>query len=100
MEDLIVFLRSNPVNPDSRVEKEVDSLLKVYPNRVIVVAWDRKETFNNKNEILKLQNTETRIIRIGEKASFGDGFKNIIPFIKFEYRCENSFAKDFKKSRR
>ncbi|WP_270325257.1 glycosyltransferase [[Eubacterium] hominis] len=96
MEDLIVFLRSNPVNPDSRVEKEVDSLLKVYPNRVIVVAWDRKETFNNKNEILKLQNTETRIIRIGEKASFGDGFKNIIPFIKFQYRLMTWLIKNRK----
>ena len=76
----IVILRSNPVNPDSRVEKEAKTL----SNNgffTTIIAWDREENYKSKKDILFDQ---IPIIRKGIKASFGDGMKNIIPFIKFQ----------------
>lgn len=75
-----VFIRSNPVSPDSRVEKEVKSLRE---NNIkpIVLAWDREANYNEKAFILR---DDIPIIRRGFKASFGEGFKNIIPFLKFQ----------------
>ena len=36
----ILFIRSNPVNPDSRVEKEIATLAKA-GHDVMLFAWDR-----------------------------------------------------------
>lgn len=78
----IVFIRSNPVNPDSRVEKEVVSL---HENNfaIIILAWDRD---NNYREVMEefYVNKEIRIFKIGLKATFGEGMKNIVPFLKFQ----------------
>ena len=40
MNNRVVMLRSNPVNPDSRVEKEVLALSKAGFD-VQILAWDR-----------------------------------------------------------
>lgn len=57
----IVFLRSNPVNPDSRVEKEVNALLKNNHN-VIILAWDR----SSKTKIQKSPNSTLKIADIDD----------------------------------
>lgn len=80
----IIFIRSNPVNPDSRVEKEVNSLLKHYPDSITILAWDRSSNYKKREEYLKLENGCAMIHRFGIQASFGDGLKNLIPFIKFQ----------------
>lgn len=79
----IVFLRSNPVSPDSRVEKEVNSLIK-NGYFVTVIGWDRGENYKAKKSTFNLQDGNAVIIRRGLKASFGEGMKNLIPFIKFQ----------------
>lgn len=40
----VLFLRSNPVDPDSRVEKEVNSLIK-RGYKVEVFGWDRSADY-------------------------------------------------------
>ena len=83
MNKTIVFLRSNPVNPDSRVEKEVYSLKKNNYN-VMIIGWDRDDNYKVKKEILNVSGQKIDILRIGIKASFGEGKKNLLPFLKFQ----------------
>ena len=84
MTKTIVFLRSNPINPDSRVEKEMNSLKKKGFNP-IAVCWDREKNYNEKEIVLNLPDSDVKIIRRGIQASFGEGMKNIIPFIQFQF---------------
>lgn len=79
----IIFLRSNAVNPDSRVEKEVASLLKG-GHEVSILAWDRESKIDSK-DILKFNQFYAPIYRFGIKSEFGAGFKkNILPLSKFQ----------------
>lgn len=92
----IFFVRSNAVNPDSRVEKEVLSLKKKGYN-IKILAWDREQNYNLKSEILNLQNMEIPIYRKGIKAAFGVGFKkNIFPLLKFQLYIFYFFVKNRK----
>lgn len=80
----IVMLRSNPISPDPRVEKEANSLLKGN-FKVTLVAWDRNECYSIKKDILKLSNGNSEIVKFGIPSVFGDGFKkNLIPLLKFQ----------------
>ncbi|AMB99869.1 hypothetical protein AWM75_07770 [Aerococcus urinaehominis] len=80
----IILLRSNAVNPDSRVEKEVNSLNKNHS--VKILAWDRSKSTDSKAE-LKLKQSRSEIYRFGISAEFGAGFKkNLLPLIKFQVK--------------
>ncbi len=80
----VIFLRSNPVSPDSRVEKEINSLLKVGYD-VSVFAWDRDSNYKIRKETLLTFSNTTDIFRVGILSSYGAGFKkNIIPLIRFQ----------------
>ena len=80
----IVFLRSNPVDPDSRVEKEVNSLLKA-GHRITILAWDREKTYSPAANRIKLENGSADIVRIGIAAEFGGGIKkNAVPLLRFQ----------------
>ncbi|WP_423408384.1 glycosyltransferase family 4 protein [Heyndrickxia sp. MSNUG] len=82
----IVFLRSNPVQPDPRVEKEANSLIKA-GHEVSVVAWDRSEKYNVNMSYLDLKNGRAAIYRFGIPAKYGVGIKgNIGPLILFQFR--------------
>lgn len=82
----IVFLRSNPVQPDPRVEKEANSLMKA-GHEVTVVAWDRSDKYNVKKSDLDLKNGKAIIYRFGIPAKYGSGIKgNIRPLILFQFR--------------
>lgn len=83
MEKNVCIIRSNPVNPDSRVEKEAKSLKKRGYN-VHILAWDREENHIARNEVIRVDNLEIPITRIGCKASYGEGMKNIISYVKFQ----------------
>jgi len=62
---LIVFIRSNPVASDPRVEKEVRSLT-AHGFRIMVLAWDREGSFNN------LEFSDNRVIcRLRFRAPYG-----------------------------
>lgn len=79
----IVIVRSNPVEPDSRVEKEANSLVKA-GFQVMLVVWDREKNYFVKTDNKLLENCEVKRVRFGAKASYGDGMKCFFPFVKFQ----------------
>jgi len=80
----VVFTRSNPVNPDSRVEKEVNALLKE-GFEVIILAWDRDRKYDIEEEHLNMESGIVRVLRFGIPAKYGGGIKkNLIPLMKFQ----------------
>ena len=81
MNRTICILRSNPVNPDSRVEKESKALEEA-GYKVIIFCWDRESDHSIQKKLLPSSKIE--IYRAGFKASYGEGLKNIIPYLKFQ----------------
>ncbi len=81
----VVLLRSNPVRPDPLVEKMANCLVSI-GHEVMILAWDRDETYEPREEKLYLKNSEVKITRIGIKGQFSGGFKkNTIGLAHFEY---------------
>ena len=72
----VCIIRSNPVRPDSRVEKEAWALKKAGYD-VHILAWDRDTDIRETESSISVAETEIPITRLGYKATFGEGFKNI-----------------------
>lgn len=89
----VCIIRSNPVNPDSRVEKEAKSLQKKGYN-VQILAWDREANYRSRRESVRENNFEIPITRIGCKASYGEGMKNIFPYMKFQMTMRSWLKKN------
>lgn len=85
MKHRVIIVRSNGVNPDSRVEKEANSLSKAGYD-VTIIAWDRSSNYKEKIDKVKLQDTCVNRVSFGAKAEFGAGFKSLIPFLLFQKR--------------
>lgn len=81
--DKVCIIRSNPVRPDSRVEKEAWSL-KQAGYDVQILAWDRATDERETKDFISVAGTEIPITRLGHKASYGEGFKNIKAYISFQ----------------
>ena len=81
----ILIIRSNPVSPDSRVEKEANSLIKEGFS-VSILAWDRNNDYKIQENKLHLRNGTIMVFRIGVRSSFGEGFKNFKSFIIFQIK--------------
>ncbi|MFC2679878.1 glycosyltransferase family 4 protein [Limosilactobacillus vaginalis] len=79
----VLFIRANAVNPDSRVEKEVNSLIKNGYN-VSILAWDREADYPLTKGEKDLPNGKAIIYRVGIKAGFGNGMKNFPKLLKFQ----------------
>lgn len=79
----ICIIRSNSVNPDSRVEKIVYSLKKNGYD-VSVFAWDRDSNHGIQRESINVLDKRITVYRVGYKASFGEGIKNLFPYLKFQ----------------
>ena len=79
----VLFIRSNPVNPDSRVEKEVQCLVK-NNYRVTILAWDRDCDYSLKKEKLVINKVIIPIYRVGIKCEYGNGIKNLKYNFKFQ----------------
>ena len=80
----VLFLRSNPVDPDSRVEKEVESLLK-NGIEAEIFCWDRSKNHKVIKEEKKIGNVKCPIYRAGFQSIYGAGFKkNFGPLVKFQ----------------
>lgn len=74
----VVFLRSNPIQPDPRVEKTARTLA-MNGFKVIVVGWDREGLF------LEQEGRDFgKICRIKIYAKFGKGLRNIFHLIKWQ----------------
>lgn len=81
----IIILRSNPVDPDSRVEKEANTLIKA-GYEVKILAWDRNTNYKIKESYLNLSSGKVKIYRFGIPGTFGGGYKNLKSFIIFQIR--------------
>ena len=80
----ILFIRSNPVFPDSRVEKEIGALQEAGHN-VELLAWDRNADYPLRMEFLNDSMHDICAYRVGIKANYGSGIKNIGNLLKFQY---------------
>lgn len=79
----VVLIRSNPIRPDSRVEKEVYSLKKAHHD-VKVLCWDRDSNHKPQCDFLQLGDEKVEIIRIGHIAEFGARFKSLKSYLLFQ----------------
>lgn len=78
------MLRSNPVAPDPRVEKEADALLKA-GYLVDVFCWDRGSDHAVEKVVKETGSGEYTLYRTGISAAFSAGFrKNLKPLLKFQ----------------
>ena len=80
----VVIIRSNPINPDSRVEKEALSLAES-GFKVQILCWDRDSNHKEERSYLSIGGINIPITRLGYKSSYGEGLKNIIPYLKFQF---------------
>lgn len=79
----VVFLRSNPVLPDPRVEKEANTLVRLGYS-VQIVAWNREEKNTEKKGVINLQNGKVPIRWLNIKSRYGSGMKSVFPLIAFQ----------------
>lgn len=79
----VCIIRSNPVKPDSRVEKEAWTLKKAGYD-VHILAWDRDSSLQT-NDTVNIGEIKIPITRLGYKASYGEGFKNIRAYLAFQF---------------
>lgn len=79
---IIALLRSNPVAPDPRVEKEAATLVKA-GHTVHVVCWDRTKSLPI-TESMSLKEGRATIFRGGPQCTFGGGISNILKLIRFQ----------------
>ncbi len=94
----VLMLRTNKVDPDPRVEKEANALLKDKDIELTIHAWDRNSKHKCKKETLKLTNGTVPIYRIGIKGNWGKGMKNnIFPALKYEIYIFLWLLKNIKK---
>ena len=78
----IALLRSNPVAPDPRIEKEATTLVKA-GHTVYVVCWDRTKQLPI-TESMPLKEGSATIFRGGPQCNFGGGISNIFKLIRFQ----------------
>lgn len=93
----IVILRSNPVAPDSRVEKEASALVE-NGFEVTIVAWDRRSNHQPSNELINVFGYDISIVRFGHVANYGDGLKSLWPFVRFQWNIFRWLFKNRKKA--
>ena len=80
----VLFIRSNPVCPDSRVEKEAAALVEG-GYEVNILAWDRETDYSIRLEKIEVESHTISIYRVGIPARFHAGFKNnLIPLTRFQ----------------
>ena len=83
----VTFLRTNRIDPDPRVEKEVGSLLELPEIQVNAVVWDRGEEYKSKKKKLEICGKPISVTQFGIPASWGGGMKkNMLPMMSFEWR--------------
>lgn len=80
----VLFLRSNPVAPDPRVEKEA-AVLAEAGYTVDIFCWDRDSDHAVTVSEKTVGKHTCNVYRFGVKASFGSGFKNNLrSFLRFQ----------------
>lgn len=80
-EKIVVFVRSTNVQFDSRVQKEITSVLKA-GYKCIILAWNRNNQ-EEVNNIFKTTYGNAEVIYYKKSAEFGGGLASIGKFIGF-----------------
>lgn len=80
----VCILRSNPIRPDSRVEKEAWSLVNAGYD-VQILAWDRDTDVLECQDNINVAGIKIPITRLGHKATFGEGMKNLRAYLAFQF---------------
>jgi len=83
MKTSICIIRSNPVRPDSRVEKEAWSLVRAGYN-VHILAWDRDSDHPEEQGFITVADERIPITWLGYKAAYSAGMKSLKPFFRFQ----------------
>lgn len=89
----VCILRSNPVRPDSRVEKEAWSLAKAGYD-VHILAWDRDTDKKETSDFVQVADIQIPITRLGYKASYGEGLKNLRAYLSFQFHMRKWLKKN------
>ena len=74
----VVFLRSNPIDPDPRVEKEAEALYNA-GYQVTIVGWDRIGNSKSMEDL-----GFARAIRVVIPAAYGSGIKNLPKLLSWQ----------------
>ena len=83
MNKRVCIIRSNPIKPDSRVEKIAWTLIKEgYDVRIL--SWDRDSNHEELNGTIVVANEQIPITWLGYKAAFNQGMKSLRPYLKFQ----------------
>ncbi len=85
MKDKLYYLCDSNYKFDSRVQKELISLKKIF-NEVILVCWNRSKTSSTLFNTYYINNTEFKRIEIFMQAKYGGGIFNLISLIGFELK--------------
>lgn len=88
----VCILRSNPVKPDSRVEKEAWALAKAGYD-VYILGWDRDPEVPECHDIVEVANVRIPITRLGHKATYGEGMKNLWAYLAFQFHMRQWLKK-------
>lgn len=84
MRKKVCIIRSNPVRPDSRVEKEAWTLLKEGYD-VHILSWDRDSNHDEQDGFIFVADERIPITWLGYKAAFNEGMKSLKPYMKFQF---------------
>ncbi|MCL6525465.1 MAG: glycosyltransferase family 4 protein [Thermaceae bacterium] len=75
----VVFLRTNPIDPDPRIEKQARTLARA-GWVVFAVGWDRSKQLPPEQKMDMFT-----VYRIGPKSEFGTGFRNLGGLILWQW---------------
>ena len=79
----VCIIRSNPVSPDSRVEKEALALKRAGYD-VHILAWDRSTDERESGSTLLLGGESIPITRLGHRAGYGEGLRSLRAYLGFQ----------------
>ncbi|MBO5973120.1 MAG: glycosyltransferase family 4 protein [Clostridia bacterium] len=79
----VCIIRSNPVSPDSRVEKEALALARAGYD-VHILAWDRGAEERESTSTLLLAGESIPITRLGHRAGYGEGLRSLRSYLGFQ----------------
>ena len=88
MKSRVCIIRSNPVRPDSRVEKEAWVLARA-GYQVHILAWDRDSNHGEEPGTVEVAGVGIPITRLGYKAAYGAGLRSLKPFLRFQFHMRS-----------
>jgi glycosyltransferase involved in cell wall biosynthesis len=79
----ILFCRSNPIQPDPRVEKEAFALSEAGYD-VDVVAWDRDGIYPVRETLTNQRNGSFSVFRLRVRSKYGTGLQNLPNLLRWQ----------------